>query len=200
MLSPAKAITAGALVFATVGAFLIAQPFQQPSVAPGAEADEATTQPVPPTIVRGGMVDWGEGNYEAETQTEMDGYQQRRGLRFDGARFEMDDPRLTGDVSYENVSNWYWQTVEESGGALFATNWLIENEEGSWSSSCTSLQIMDPMPEPHVSNCLYTGAGAYEGLSAYLVMELFGPELPYPIKGLIFEGDVPPFPEWPSAE
>ena len=39
MLSPAKAITAGALVFALGGALLIAQPFQQQGSVPGAEAE-----------------------------------------------------------------------------------------------------------------------------------------------------------------
>ena len=120
MLSPAKAITAGALVLAVSGAFLVAQPFQQPSAVPGAE-DEAT-EPIPPTIVSGGMVDWGEGSYEDETEAMEDGVLRRRGLHFEGARFEMDDPRLTGDVSYENVSDWHWEDEPEgSGGALFGT-------------------------------------------------------------------------------
>ncbi len=39
MLSPVKAITAGALVFAIGGAFLIAQPFEQQGGVPGAEAE-----------------------------------------------------------------------------------------------------------------------------------------------------------------
>ena len=60
---------------------------------------------------------------------------------------------------------------------------------------------MDPTPElPLVSTCLYKGAGAYDGLSAYLVKELYAGELPYPIRGLIFEGDLPPFPEMPPTE
>lgn len=201
MISPVKAITAGALVFAIGGTFLIAQPFQQSNTVPGAEGDEATTEPMPPAIVSGGMVDWGEGTYMDETEAIEDGVNRRRGLRFEGARFEMDDPRLSGDVTYEHVSDWHWEDESEgSGGALFGTIWRIENDEGSWSSSCHSLQVMGPAPDPIVSSCLYTGAGAYDGLSAYLVKELYAGELPYPIKGLIFEGDLPPFPEMPSAE
>ena len=38
MLSPVKAITAGALVFALSGAFLIAQPFDQQASVPGAQS------------------------------------------------------------------------------------------------------------------------------------------------------------------
>ena len=172
------------------------------SVVGVAAQEEESTEPSTPTIVTGGMVDWGEGTYEDETEAMEDGVLRRRGLRFEGARFEMDDPRLTGDVSYENVSDWHREDEPEGpGGALFSTDWRIENDEGSWSSSCTTLQIMDPTPElPLISTCLYTGAGAYEGLSAYLVKELFAGELPYPIRGLIFEGDMPPFPEMSSAE
>ena len=48
MLSPVKAITAGAIVFAVGGVFLIAQPFGQQGSVPGAEADFA-----PPVEVTG---------------------------------------------------------------------------------------------------------------------------------------------------
>ena len=44
------------------------------------------------------------------------------------------------------------------------------------SGSCPSLQVVertgDPsMMDPIIFSCLYTGAGAYEGLSAFLVQE-----------------------------
>ena len=168
-----------------------------------AAQDDESTEPSTPAIVTGGMVDWGEGSYEEETETEVDGVRQRRGLRFEGARFEMDDPRLTGDVSYEGIQ--HGRMDGETEVVLFATDWRIENEDGSWSSTCPSLQVMDPTADPSTADpliysCLYTGAGAYEGLSAYLVKELFAGELPYPIKGLVFEGDLPPMPEMSSAE
>ena len=199
MFSPVKAITAGAIVFAIGGTFLIAQPFQQQSSVPGAEGE--TTEPRPPAIVTGTMEGWGEVAQEG-TETMVDGVDERRGLLRDGARFEMDDPRLTGTVSY--VSNGDGRSVGDATAALFSLAWHIENEEGSWSGSCPMLQIMEPMAdpsmmEPIVFYCLYTGAGAYEGLSAYL-MQQFTAELPAPIKGLIFEGDLPPVPELLSAE
>ena len=168
-----------------------------------AAQDEESAGPGTPAIVTGGMVDWGEGTYEEETEAMVDGVRQRRGLHFEGARFEMDDPRVTGDVSYEHISD--WRTDADAEAALFTTDWRIENDEGSWSSTCPSMQVMDPtadpsMADPLIYSCLYTGAGAYEGLSAYLVKDLFTGELPYPIRGLIFEGDLPPAPEMSSAE
>ena len=202
MFSPVKAITAGAIVFAVGGAFLIAQPFDQQGSVPGAEVDEATTEPSTPAIVTGNMVSWGEVVQEA-TETEVSGVRQRRGLAFEGARFEMDDPRLTGDVSY--VTNGDGRTVGDAEAVLFTVGWRIENDEGSWSGSCPSFQVVERMADPSMADpliysCLYTGAGAYEGLSAYLQKELFAGELPYPVKGLIFEGDLPPTPEMSPAE
>jgi len=199
MLSPVKAITAGALVFAIGGAFLIAQPFQQPSTVPGAEGE--TTEPRPPAIVTGNMISWGEVTQEA-TETMVDGVDQRRGGVREGARFEMDDPRLTGTVSY--MSNLDGRKVGRTDAVLVALGWRIENEEGSWSGTCPSVEFVEPgadpsKMEPIIFSCFYTGAGAYEGLSAYLVQGWY-PELPYPIKGLIFEGDMPPYPELPPAE
>ena len=169
-----------------------------------AQDEEGPTYPTAPaTVVSGGMVDWGEGSWEEETEVMVDGVRQRQGVRFEGARFEMDDPRLTGDVSYEGIQ--HGRMDGETEVVLFATDWRIENDEGSWSSSCTSYQAMEPMGDPSLadpltSTCLYTGAGEYEGRSAYLVKEFFAGELPYPIRGLIFEGDVPPVPGSLPAE
>ena len=119
MFSPVKAITAGALVFALGGAFLIAQPFGQQGSVPGVDVDEATTESTAPAIVTGNMVEWGEVAQEA-TETKVDGVDQRRGLVREGARFEMDDPRLTGIVSYE--SNGDGRTVGDADAVLLP--WL----------------------------------------------------------------------------
>ena len=171
------------------------------AVGVAAQDEEATAEPSTPAIVSGNMVSWGDVVQE-ETETEVDGVRQRRGMVSEGARFEMDDPRLTGTVSYETNGDARAVGGEES--FLVALAWHIENEDGSWSGSCPGLFVMDPasdpsMPDPDVFSCLYTGEGAYEGLSAFLVQK-WPRELPYPIKGLIFEGDMPPTPEMSSAE
>jgi hypothetical protein len=58
MFSPAKAITAGALVFALGGVLLIAQPFdQQGGGVPGAATD---TEFIPPVVVNGWVGSWRE--------------------------------------------------------------------------------------------------------------------------------------------
>ena len=116
-----------------------------------------------------------------------------------GDQFEADDPRLTG--SFSQTVNGDLRMIGDTAVFLISPSMRIENDEGSWTSSCDTLQIMNPAPElPLISTCLYIGAGAYDGLSAYLVKELYAGELPYPIRGLIFEGDLPPAPETPTAE
>ena len=80
---------------------------------------------------------------------------------------------------------------------LISVSLRVENDEGSWSGPCDTLIIADGSPDPFT--CLFSGEGAYDGLSAYLVMEQ--PEQPpFPFKGLIFEGDLPPMPEVPAGE
>ena len=72
-----------------------------------------------------------------------------------------------------------------NGGDLFYPRLVdrIENDEGAWSGQCDLLVIADGGPDPFA--CLFSGEGAYDGLSAYLVFE--NPEQPpNPFKGLIF--------------
>ena len=91
MLSPVKAITAGVIVVAVGGALLIAQPFQQQSSVPGAEADA-----VAPT--------WVTGNVQpapscSRGDLEVDGDVQRnRNLECSPQTWTSSDPRLTGEV------------------------------------------------------------------------------------------------------
>jgi hypothetical protein len=192
MLSPAKAITAGALVFAIGGAFLIAQPFQQQTSVPGAEGE--TTEPVPPAIVTGAQLGVGEPVQEP-VDTVVGGVTQGRGSVIAGDQFEADDPRLTG--SFSQTVNGDLRMIGDAAVILISPSMRIENDEGAWSGQCDLLVIADGEPDPFA--CLFSGEGAYDGLSAYLVFE--NPEQPpNPFKGLIFEGDLPPTPALSSAE
>ena len=192
MLSPAKAITAGALVFAIGGVVLVAQPFQQQSSVPGAEGE--TTEPIPPAIVTGAQLGVGEP-VEESVETVVDGVSQGRGGVIEGDRFEADDPRLTG--SFSQTVNGDLRMIGDTAAFLISPSMRIENDEGAWSGQCDLLVIADGEPDPFA--CLFSGEGAYDGLSAYLVFE--NPEQPpNPFKALIFEGDLPPTPELSSAE
>lgn len=159
-----------------------------------AQDEEATTEPNTPVIVTGTMLGDGEVVQEG-VDTVVDGVSQGRGLLIEGRQFETDDPRLTGTISI--AGNADFRTVGSTPAVLISNSQRIENDEGSWSSQCDNLVILDGRPDPLA--CLFSGEGAYDGLSAYLVFE--NPEQPpFPFQGLIFEGELPPTPEMPSAE
>jgi hypothetical protein len=159
-----------------------------------AQDEEATTEPNTPAIVTGTMLGGGEVVQEG-TNTDVDGVNQQRGFITGGRQFEADDPRLTGTITFASSGD--FRTVGDTGAILISNNQRIENDKGTWSGSCDLLVVMDGLPDPFA--CLFSGDGAYDGLSAYLVFE--NPEQPpFPFQGLIFEGEVPPVPEAPSAE
>jgi hypothetical protein len=151
--------------------------------------DEATTEPTTPAIVTGTELGVGEPVQEP-VGMEVDGIIQDRGGVIGGDRFEADDPRLTGTVT--TTVNGDLREIDDSFAILQSVSWRLENEAGAWSGVCDALVVADGRPDPFT--CLLSGEGAYQGLSAYLVME--NPERPpFPFQGLIFEGDLPPAPE-----
>lgn len=164
------------------------------AVGVAAQDEEAATEPSTPAIVTGTQLGVGAPVQEA-TESVVDGVIQDRGLVIGGERFEADDPRLTGSVT--STANGDLRTIEGTPTFLLSIFLRIENDEGSWSGPCDTLVIADGRADPFT--CLFSGDGAYDGLSAYLVMEQ--PEQPpFPFQGLIFEGDPPPTPEMSPAE
>jgi hypothetical protein len=191
VLSPAKAITAGALVFALGGVMLISQPFRQQANVPGAETEVVAStwvtgniQPVDGTCSRGDIAsDRGvvRSRYEC-TQT-----------------WTSSDPRLTGDVSRPWNEDSY-QTDEGVISVGMDTPYL-RNEGGGWACSYGYLvKGAGPSAEVLTGNT-YTcfGSGGYEGLSAVLVSE-YAEDFSEEFVGLIVSGGLPPVPEAPAAE
>ena len=164
------------------------------AVGVAAQEEEATTEPSTPAIVTGAQLGVGEPVQES-VETMVDGVSQGRGGVIGGDQFEADDPRLTGSVSQAVNSD--FRLIGDTAAFLISPSMRIENDEGAWSGQCDLLIIADGGPDPFA--CLFSGEGAYDGLSAYLVFE--NPEQPpNPFKGLIFEGGLPPMPELPAAE
>jgi hypothetical protein len=160
----------------------------------GVAAQEEETEPSTPAVVTGNMLGVGEPVQEP-VETVVDGVSQGRGGVIAGDQFEADDPRLTGSVS--QAVNGDLRTVGDTPAFLLSISLRIENDEGAWSGPCDLLVVADGRRDPFA--CLFSGEGAYDGLSAYLVFE--NPEEPpNPFQGLIFEGGLPPTPELPSAE
>jgi hypothetical protein len=77
----------------------------------------------------------------------------------------------------------------------------IENDAGSWSGQGTSIShgrgAMRPEEALNLDTIVLTGAGAYEGLLAYLVID--GTRDPARVDGAIVAGTMPPSPEVPPA-
>jgi hypothetical protein len=193
MFSPAKAITAAALVFGIGGVMLIAQPFDQQGSAPGAPADAVAPTRVtgeigwassctgPDTVVDGDVThQW---NYDCSPQT-----------------WTASDPRLSGQV----VARWNNDAYLVDGRYIVVNTSLdiVTNDAGGW--VCTSTGLYEgPVLGGEVAlgdmatDCV--GQGGYEGLSAVFVRSMPPGGSSEEFVGLIFSGDRPPLPEPPAA-
>ncbi len=182
MLSPVKAITAGALVFAIGGAFLIAQPFQQPSRGtPSAVVDPCTTPIVPVT----GEIIWGYEQAGTQTFESSQGRHIRDFVYI--STLAVDDDRLNGKIT--GAIDWD-TTFDEQGAALAGVNHgteRIENEAGTWEGTFTGIG-WTRIPEWRAVIDL-TGTGAYDGLSARLFTESSMTSAG-PVQGVIYPTDL----------
>ncbi len=127
MFSPVKAITAGALVFALGGLFLVGQPFvQQQSAQPGAESDPAAAMA---DVAVGPGVTYFTGTAECTSEsgeaTVVDGIRQNQ-VRSTCQTATTDD-RLNGTLVADN-------TVYGFGtdGGPWTSESVLTTEEGSW--------------------------------------------------------------------
>ena len=171
MLSPVKAITAGAIVFALGGAFLISQPFdQQLATVPAAETDNGRA----PTIAVTG------------TATMMEGPRQRES-------WETTDPRLNGisilEIEYLTPDN----TIP--GYLMFGRT--LETDEGTWRQLPVPTARL-PLEGPdgtrewtRVFDMVLIGEGEYEGL-AFLAQATWQTDAPaLDLDGYIVDADWP---------
>lgn len=195
MLSPVKAITAGAIVFAIGGVMLIAQPFQQQDNVPGAESGVAAAPAwVTATVQFSSNCNFG------VTATE-DGVTQERGMKCQGQTWTSDDPRLDGTSNAASNADSF--DVDGQGYSLITSAIEVFTDGGGW--QCTNAdRVVSPAAtlfrtsrfDGDRFSCV--GTGGYEGLSATLVAEW--PGVNNTIEGLIFPGEMPPMPEFAASE
>jgi hypothetical protein len=193
MLSPVKAITAGALVFVLGGAFLIAQPFGQPSSVPGAATETGWAENTPFTL----KFVWYDRNVrdgEAVTEggiTKVLGSCNAMGIA------DPSDPRLDGSLTWCTDEHDYGAVRDES-TVVWTDTYRIVNDEGAWQGSTSGAMWDDPVSgermEPGGDPIILVGEGAYEGLYAAIT----GPFSD--THGVIFEGAPPADPVPPTAE
>ena len=187
MSSPAKAITAGALVFALGGLFLIAQPLDQQGSIPGAEQ---AVDPMAPMEVTGKLA-WSEDRC-TEAPEQVGPVEWNTGATCE-VDIEWSDPRLQGTsvqmhngMSYSfgddielDIDNNALDIVTDHGAWRMRPH--VRFHFGDWSSPGRS-------PEWYVLDV----EGEHAGLSAVLVAENSGTDL----RGFIISTDlIPPAPE-----
>jgi hypothetical protein len=105
-----------------------------------------------------------------------------------------DDARLTGDATYSGRWQLYDTPAEDGGipAEQQAAVYDIVNEGGSW--LCEETRTPEPPQAPgDRSTLVFTGQGDYEGMTAYIEVDLT--QAPYAFSGLILQGDEPPYAE-----
>jgi hypothetical protein len=165
MLSPAKAIVAGALL-ALGGLFLIAQPVAPPEVAvPGAETLELQGVTVTASLV---CVEAGDAP--------------------GGCTWTASDPRLTGTGTGQFTGD--ISDDREGEGLRTGLSWLdhtLEGPEGGWSGHEYLMWI-----DPFHHFLVLSGSGAYEGWH-YVASAITEAGPPFDWTGILYEGELPPF-------
>jgi hypothetical protein len=169
------------------------------AVGVAAQDEEAAAEPGTPARVTGTIDDTGNELVQEPTETVVDGVLEVRGVIVEGDQFEMDDPRLTGTVTLAvNVDVHKVGDFEDIVAGSFALR--LENEAGSWAGQGTSVGHngagMSQEEALGLDTWVLTGAGAYDGLSAILIVDPGGDQPT--VEGVIFAGEMPPAPELPA--
>lgn len=190
MFSPAKAISALALVFAIGGAFLVAQPLDQGTSVPGAEI----APELEPFTAQYAF----SSNRPGERLTLADGTERVADEAWVFRSIESSDPRFEGNM----VVN---ATYDTHDGVTLTTHvHRIENDAGAWQEgpyfrmtwSDRDTPGDEEVREGEAWQRLLVGEGDYEGLAAIVVSteDLTGGGLTV-LDGYIVDGDFPPAPE-----
>jgi hypothetical protein len=203
MFSPVKAITAGALVFAIGGAFLIAQPFgQQESTVPAAETEAVPATWVTGTIALGASCSGPTASTPSASTSEADVQPEREHHRCSTQTWTTSDPRLTGTSTSTWDADVY--VLDEAIISVVAGTYELQNESGGWlchyrDDLANGMGRYAVLATDQTVTCV--GDDAYDGLTAILSLDWSNsPPSDVPLAGLIFPGEAPPLPELPAAE
>ncbi len=198
MFSPVKAITAGAIVFAIGGAFLVAQPFQQQSSLPGAEV-----QPPPAPTAFSSTYTWSGRSNPGSTLENDDGTIVSAGVGWLFRSQESSDPRFAGPLvmTYTEIE------YPDVGGSMSVGGYRIETDEGAWQQVPTGGVTFEEdyarwasgqiPPADNIQFWTFIGEGDYEGLTA-VVQETWWPggvDGLVQFDGYVVEGDLWEAPE-----
>ena len=130
MFSATTFVAAGAIVALVGGILLVAQPFDRQAVSmPGAATEAAAdAEDASASVVKGYLEThlW-EGGYNGELLPPLVGLGHRSRDQDQWGRLEVDDARLTGDVTFKLNIDWW-----DDEGQLWWGTLRIENDGGAW--------------------------------------------------------------------
>ena len=203
MLSPAKALTAGAILFAIGGVLLIAQPFdRQTSSVPGAATDAALAGE--DWAFFSGTVDFDGSTGTVARQSFLDnGMSVDLGMGFGGQVMVTDDPRMNGTRT--GTINLFSDRPDDSTANIGSALVTIANDDGSWTCPMTFIHhLTDKNAAGEIEQWAgwCEGSGAYQSLKAYLALrqpEDLASSGRQDVYGFITSGEGPPMPEAPAS-
>ena len=195
MFSPTALITAGALVFASAGALLVAQQAPDEGVPPGAEAPGGVLQTVNVTLSPGPAIT-GSGSYAIEDGVTV------TSQCWTPSVISADDPRFDGsaifcgnDLAHDRAEGGNTELGFTIGHDLYR----IETDDGAWQGGTMFAEWVDPESDEDVAAgdfILLAGEGAYDGLYAAMT---WGEGAGWNLTGVVFEGALPTAPEVPES-
>lgn len=181
MLSPARFILVGALVFAIGGALLIDRPLGQPAeIAPAAEVGDYAV-PVEFTAVMASLT-----QQASPTCETVRGMTECLGLVTSGRMSAASDPRLDGLIlASMNQNQWPLQPFMDT------VSLRISNDVGAWQGSFVGVREASGLSP---ATLVLVGEGAYEGLYAWMDVS----DMPS-VSGVIFGAPPPEVPAIPPT-
>ncbi len=161
----------------------------------GTVAQSASPDPLAPAVVTGtldisGLIE------QPGTRTTTAGslVTQLRGSGVTGITIDSSDDRLSGDLSIVFNEDEHKDQVDSVWFAAQHGVYQIRNGDGSWSGSMTGLSAgydeQSIGPAVNMDSVMLQGEGAYEGLTAYLLVDW--KDLPKSFHGVILPGEWPP--------
>ena len=103
-------------------------------------------------------------------ETRDEGLVRVRGFSVVGIPVELDDPRLSGQLTF--VANGSGQEFDNGVASIEYRTYRLENADGVWTGTGTAaFALGDDEMLIDIESAVLTGEGAYEGLTAYLLAE-----------------------------